>query len=691
MCSTFAGVYVTSGVSCASPNFYTAECTCPSGSVAQCITFDTPVSQLCFCEWESAQSQDYGGAFGTTTDGECPNPNPMTGACSCPAGFESTETLNFPVINIQICTGQNAKTSPVASFAGFYETSPKGACVLPNGFSGDCTCPTSLNNGLLTSCPSSATTNINSVTFCSATPNTKGVEVSLTTVGITSLAAGALNQTIQNSQDLQLPDISGHDYKVEGLSFHYLGFEDIVVKPLGNSVFLYLSGGKMLGSISKIEAHKGIFKTHCDCHPLDIYDVSITAEIVASLNFYGGIPQIALEAIPSATASCGGIDADVHGNAICDVLKKLIEDDIKKGIEENFPTLVPQQLTATLESLATTMNQELSSYPTYFQVVTTELSYPLFVDFAPTTCSAALNFDASVAALAVPFKGGFFAQNIPMSFVEAPFTSSFVPPAVPSTRDAQACFGEYVPDSLGWLLYETGVFNHNITNQDLPEGAPFSLNTSNTIIDQIAPGIAKTYPNCAMIIVVACSADAPNTTYPKATYLDNGVMLTFDTLVSFRVLSNSNEDPDNCIFDSALGTNVCRAFDLQMSLELSLSVTLAEAPTTLTLSTSATNLSVSWNVVESNVGQISTFMFGFLDQILVPMALKNVNSVLAETSFVYPKQVSTLVTSDFTQIQFYPAADGQGSCCVDFNIQLVAEDFVKMLKSNLKGKPVVIN
>lgn len=69
-------------------------------------------------------------------------------------------------------------------------------------------------------------------------------------------------------------------------------------------------------------------------------------------------------------------------------------------------------------------------------------------------------------------------------------------------------------DSLGWLIYQTGLINTTFTSKDLPPNSPLQLNTSNIIMKQIVPKLDSIFPDDGMQLQVACAASVPNTTAP---------------------------------------------------------------------------------------------------------------------------------------------------------------------------------
>lgn len=104
-------------------------------SLAHTIDATTPPTTLL--------AYDFGGMYGT---GDAQYPNPFTGALSCPAGY--TDQVAFGRYDqdypFHVCVRPaDGVQKPVADFGGMYGVTDYGfgAATLPNGITGDATCP----------------------------------------------------------------------------------------------------------------------------------------------------------------------------------------------------------------------------------------------------------------------------------------------------------------------------------------------------------------------------------------------------------------------------------------------------------------------------------------------------------------------------------------------------------------------
>ncbi len=175
-CAAFGGAYAVQGESsdeCV-PNPITGACTCPAGFIDQeLIDMDGNVdegqgweSYLHVCRTPSAVSGgDFRGAFGEVTGlpggsgcmMSCADPNPYTGACSCPVSTAEDEFLGIHYqsgspLDCQRAIGmcRSLPTSPL-TYGGTYRVFndpnayctdiPAGLRCQPNTITGACSCP----------------------------------------------------------------------------------------------------------------------------------------------------------------------------------------------------------------------------------------------------------------------------------------------------------------------------------------------------------------------------------------------------------------------------------------------------------------------------------------------------------------------------------------------------------------------
>jgi hypothetical protein len=158
-CAAFGGAYVAldcGGFVCRSPNAFTGACSCPAGFVTtepemrivnDCSATESryTMASLRFCSApERAGAADWAGAYhlNDPASGGCHNANPYTGACSCPPGVRSIELRaerdGFQRTVVGVCLDESA---PTVTFAGAYEATDAGGCLVAHPATGGCSCP----------------------------------------------------------------------------------------------------------------------------------------------------------------------------------------------------------------------------------------------------------------------------------------------------------------------------------------------------------------------------------------------------------------------------------------------------------------------------------------------------------------------------------------------------------------------
>jgi len=494
---------------------------------------------------------------------------------------------------------------------------------------------------------------------------------SITQQGINKLLLQAINQTIEASQGIVLPDMSGHDYDVEHISFKYIGFQNISVGIIAeNQVSIQLIGGTMDGTIGRIEVKKGFIKTHCDAHPFDLEQVNIQAVFNVDISYYGGIPTIGLS-LASSNASVGNVDVDIHGNIICDAFKGEIESRIKSAVIDQFPTLAPASLAEDAAYTAALLNANFTTVSVNIPLDISLLNLELIIDVSPMGCGVDLvNNDPTGAAASLWLKGSFFTKQTSVNLLEAPYVGDVPAQFLPTmTSDIQACMSEYVANSLGWILYESGTLVTSFTKADLPPNSPLQLNTSNIIMKQISPQLDTLYPNCGMSLLITFNPYASNTSAPIATVIPNGISFSLATNVLFQVETPNDVQPGNCVAND--GIYLCNAFALQLQLGLNISQSIQENETDVIVTAKITGLSLQWEFIESNVGSVQSSILNSLSRVFIPTVLSELNALLAATEIAVPKTVENVLLENFSNFVYVPVERGNGFMCLGFDASLV--------------------
>jgi hypothetical protein len=166
-CTPYGGFYAHTGECavnpCGSRNAYTAGCNCPTGfkdtllwqQTDACDEGGSGTTEVRGCTAGRVPDIAFGGAWVQGPDDSCisgcQTPNPITGACTCPAGTQqvsmtvdgTTSTVTCPseTVTLQVCIDADGAQ---VNFAGAYavsQSAPLG-CGAANPLTAACSCPT---------------------------------------------------------------------------------------------------------------------------------------------------------------------------------------------------------------------------------------------------------------------------------------------------------------------------------------------------------------------------------------------------------------------------------------------------------------------------------------------------------------------------------------------------------------------
>ncbi|KAH3742715.1 Lysosomal alpha-mannosidase [Pelomyxa schiedti] len=169
--TSFAGFFASYGdatvldpfIECENINRMTGKCTCEAGGFtsdpslgARIVSDGTGTTNepgyLFYCASSMSTVTGWGGMYqrdADVPDGQgCRYPNPYTGACSCPSGYQSittqimTDTVKLIELissNVTFCWS-NPSSSATFAFGGVYQKSSSDECLTSNPATGSCSC-----------------------------------------------------------------------------------------------------------------------------------------------------------------------------------------------------------------------------------------------------------------------------------------------------------------------------------------------------------------------------------------------------------------------------------------------------------------------------------------------------------------------------------------------------------------------
>lgn len=101
---------------------------------------------------------------------------------------------------------------------------------------------------------------------------------------------------------------------------------------------------------------------------------------------------------------------------------------------------------------------------------------------------------------------------------------------------------------------------------------------------------------------------------------------------------------------------------------IGVSISIVENSTDVSTVPEIVNLTISWSVLNSNVGEVNVGILTALEKAFVPTIIGDLNTLLSESSFSFAKQIETLELSSFTQFEFVQGSPG--FMCIEFDLSL---------------------
>jgi hypothetical protein len=202
------------------------------------------------------------------------------------------------------------------------------------------------------------------------------------------------------------------------------------------------------------------------------------------------------------------------------------------------------------------------------------------------------------------------------------------------------------------MLWENGPLSAIISNDELPPNPYIQLNTSNIFISQLAPSLSSQYPQKALRLIVNCDTSTSNTSEPSFTFIDGGIILTANVSINFQVLIPSPLD----------------AFTLQLDLTVTLLTSIQNGTTDPSLQLNATDISLEWNLVESQFGEIHFSVLDTIDTFIVPTVLNKLNSFLGQNPVPLPTIFDNVQLTDISSLKFVIPTNGDSYVCISSNV-----------------------
>jgi len=255
-------------------------------------------------------------------------------------------------------------------------------------------------------------------------------------------------------------------------------------------------------------------------------DISVSAvTVVVDIGFSvaNGEPTCAVLA---DNVNIGSFAIHIHGgeswiyNLFIDIFKNKIKEDVAKGIKQGIEKAINNNLNHALQTLPLKQpiqNLLLADY--------TLVGPPRFASY-----------------MVVDLKGEFFDLKHPQ---EAPFTPSNIPDIQNTNVMLQITISQYVPDTVGFALWKSGVLVINVDDKMIPPDSPIRFNTDS--FQSIIPALYNLYPHKDLKATVDPIAS------PLITFRSNG---TIHVGGQFEMIMYVCAGPTNSTHVFTLGINV---------------------------------------------------------------------------------------------------------------------------------------
>ena len=400
-------------------------------------------------------------------------------------------------------------------------------------------------------------------------------------VGITILEASL--------HDLKIPDLTGKqkiDFGIGHITFTWtvsnvqiqsLTIPTSSLTPSSNGLTLKASGISATTG-GHINVNDGNDVPHISAST----DLDITFSGVAfsvSILFGNDSSGRATAKTSDCSASVGDVHVNFHGGSSW--IYKVVDQiaDFGGRLKDNF---APTFCKGVTDAINNQLNHAIESEPVVVKVDKwAEVNYALIQSPVYTNDS-----------MATLHKGEFEALSHP---TEAPFSPPPLPPITDTAKMMYIWLSEYVVNTAGLVYHETGFLVYNITPDMVPKDVHIQLNTSS--FRDLIPALYSKYPNMAMLLIVKTTKPPQMQIHPKS------ANLTAIGEVNVQVITPNN--------------TVLSAFTMGLTVYMNAYAWVHPNGTSQVISANITLLRFTFDLISSNIGNISLAELNQAVQLLV--------------------------------------------------------------------------
>lgn len=325
-----------------------------------------------------------------------------------------------------------------------------------------------------------------------------GFKARLTQKGIDYLRDVGLGILKKEMSSLVIPPISGTahikvgkvDYTVSNMKVNSFNIPSatLIPDPTIGGVVLNAKGLSLaMHGDWRYKAHIAFIDVK-DHGTFDVSATGLSLRVAIRIGMdSAGRPTVSTQAA-DCSFSIGSLHAKFHGGAswIYNLFDSAIEHELEKELSSQACGLIGKEVNEDLTKELATMNL-IAKIDDIAEIDYSLVSKPTFQ-----------------GSINMANKGEVFPIG---KRTEAPFP---VPPIRddPDTSNMMNIWiTQYLLETAGYVYYKAGYFQYNLTQDDIPAGAPISLNTSSLIIKGIFPEVGKLFPN--MLMQVNANASQP--------------------------------------------------------------------------------------------------------------------------------------------------------------------------------------
>ena len=399
-----------------------------------------------------------------------------------------------------------------------------------------------------------------------------GLRAAFTDKGLAFVCHTATNILEKALPSLSIPDITGRvkvkvtfikahiDYSIRNIKIDNLNIPGCSFTPSASGLTLGSSGisVQITAHVKAEHKHFPHIRASTDIK-VDLSDVSFSTTVKLGRDATNGHAILTTSA---CSGDVGKVHVSFHGSSAW--LYKLFDHKFESAMKKGFHSAFCSKVTEELNNKG---NKAIESLPLLSK----------FEDLAMINYTLTQDPAYTNTYMAVFFKGAFQPAS---QQIQIPFSPAAFPPVQVDGRMLYVWLSDYILNSAGYVLQQTGLLQHTITPKIIPKGSFLQLNTS--FFKTFVPSLFKHFPNMGMEITL-------KSTKPPTVHLTSkgGELSAFGSIDMNVILSNNT---------------VVNAFTLGLSTDMDLHAQIQSDGRTA-VTANVTLASANFKLDSSNIGK----------------------------------------------------------------------------------------